>query len=70
MLMDMLSNIPEGQPFVKTDRLAIYVLTTPDKTKITGFDATVDGKQKIFKVKKDDILGAWKEMEVFTGKFL
>lgn len=70
MMLDILNNIPDGKPFVQTDRLTIYCLKSDDGTRVTGFHVILDGKEKIFKVKKDDILSAWKEMEDYTGKFL
>lgn len=70
MLLDLLKNTPDGQPFVQTERLTIYVLRSDDGNKISAFHVLLDGKEKIFKIKKDEILQAWKEMENYTGKFL
>jgi hypothetical protein len=70
MILDQLKNIPDGQPFVQTDRLTIYTLKSADGNDVTGFQVILDGKEKIFKVKNNDILEAFKEMEKFTGKIL
>lgn len=76
MRMDLLNNVPDGQPFVQTDRLTIYVLRDKVSDKISSFHTILDGQEKIFKVKPPDkkgtneILEAWIEMEKYTGKIL
>jgi hypothetical protein len=70
MNLDQLSNTQTTDPFVKTDRLSIFVLRTPDDTKVTGFKVILDGKEKTFKVKDNNILSAWIEVEGYTGKIL
>lgn len=72
MNLDQLSNVPDGEPFVKTHKLTIYTLRSDDGTKIIGFHTVLDGKEKVFKVdpKKNNIQETWMEMEKYTGKVL
>jgi hypothetical protein len=76
MNLDLLNSVPNGEPFVNTDRLSIYSIRSPDGNNVVGFRVVLDGEEKIFKAKpsskkgSNEILEAWIEVERYTGKFL
>lgn len=63
-------NSNQPAPFktgLRTAAIEIDAVPNPKK-RIVSFSLTVDGKVKVFEVKKNDIYGAWESMLKFIFK--
>lgn len=58
--------VKKKRPFVATPDVIVYVLEN-ERKQITGFKATIDGKD-YFVVVKGNILAAWQKLEALLDK--